>query len=107
MYGFPTQTRKEAIAALDFTRRLYRDGLIQSSYWHRFALTAHSPIAKDPAAFGITIPPTTTPLFAHHEISYHEATAPDWKTIGESLRVANYNFMRGAGLDLPAAKWMT
>ena len=109
MYGFPTQTKNEALAALDFVGRLYRDGLIQSSYWHRFALTAHSAIAREPEKFGIALdpaPPSFSPRFALNEIAYTEPSAPDWKTIGAVLRTANYNFMRGVGLDIPAREWM-
>ena len=108
MYGFPTQTREEILSALDFIRRLYRDGFVQSSYWHRFALTAHSPIARNPGKFGIALLPEPAPAsrFARNEIPYAEPAAPDWLRIGESLRIANGNFMRGAGLDVPAKQWL-
>ena len=113
MYGFPTQTLRETAAALDFVRKLYADGLLHSTYWHRFALTTHSELARNPAKFGIKLRGAPSPddatarRFALNEIEYDElAPAPDWIAVGAALRAANYNFMRGAGLDIPAREWL-
>ena len=111
MYGFPTETEREAVAALGHVRRLFREGLVQSAFFHRFALTVHSPIARDPAAFGIRVrapaaaPGRRRPVFARNEIPFEEPGAPDWDRIGKGLRLALYNYMRGAGLSKPLAFW--
>jgi hypothetical protein len=113
MYAFPTQTEQEALGALDFVRELFCENLIQSAFWHRFALTVHSPVAKNPEAFGIEVcPPPAAPskprgagVFARNEIGFYEKGAPDWDRIGHVLKVALYNFQMGAGLDKPAAYW--
>ena len=107
MYGFPTETRDEAIGALEFVRQCFADGILQSAFWHRFALTAHSGIAREPEKFGIVIDKMkiSGPRFALNEIAYHEAKAPDWDAIGEVLRTALYNYMIGRGLDTPASQW--
>jgi hypothetical protein len=113
MYAFPTQTEKEALGALDFVRELFMEDLVQSAFWHRFALTVHSPVAKDPAAFGIVLreppPAPTRPkgagVFARNELSFYEPGAPDWGRIGRILRVALYNFQQGRGLDRHASYW--
>jgi hypothetical protein len=113
MYAFPTQTEAEALGALDFVRELFAADLVQSAFWHRFALTVHSPVAKDPAAFGIKVheppPPPKRPrgagVFARNELSFDEPGAPDWDRIGRILRVALYNFGQGRGLDRPASYW--
>ncbi|HEX3006228.1 MAG TPA: radical SAM protein, partial [Bacteroidales bacterium] len=44
MYGFPTQSVQETVDSLEVVRQLFMNGLIQSGFWHQFALTAHSPI---------------------------------------------------------------
>jgi hypothetical protein len=108
MYGFPTQTEDETVAALEYVRQRFADGHIQSAYWHRFALTAHSPIARDPAAFGIRLLPEVVPgrRFARNEIPYEEPGAPDHARLGEGLRLALYNYMLGLGLDRPAHVWL-
>jgi hypothetical protein len=113
MYAFPTQTEAEALGALDFVRGLFAENLVQSAFWHRFALTVHSPVAKDPAAFGIEVcnPPSApvrpkgAGVFARNELAFIESDAPDWDRIGRVLRVALYNFGQGRGLDKPASYW--
>lgn len=107
MYGFPTETEKETHGALDFVRKLFRDGLVQSAFWHRFALTVHSPIAKNPEKFGIIPeqPDTQHPRFALNELNYSEPGAPDHAKFGPALSLAVYNYMQGKGLDLPVSFW--
>ncbi len=78
MYDFPTETKKEQREAERYVKRLAREGLIQSCFWHRFALTVHSPIAAHPEDFGIVV--TTPPprradrVFARNELDYEYAT---------------------------------
>ncbi len=111
MYGFPTQTEREAIAALGRVRRFFREGLIQSAFFHRFALTVHSPIAKTPEKFGILVgrrrpaAPRAPRTFARNEIPFEEPNAPDWDRIGKGLKLALYNYMRGAGYSKPLNFW--
>ncbi|MBP7568686.1 MAG: radical SAM protein, partial [Acidobacteria bacterium] len=105
MYGFPTQTERETVAALDTVRRLFREGCLHSAYWHRFALTAHSPIARTPAAYGIRLLPARRGGFARNELPYTEPEGIDHERLGPGLRKAVYNFMHGIGLDTPARQW--
>lgn len=112
MYGFPTQTEKEALAALGHVRRFFREGLVQSAFFHRFALTVHSPIAKDPEKFGIRLAQSrgvaenkARKTFARNEIPFDEPGAPDWDRIGKGLRLALYNYMRGTGYSKPLSFW--
>ncbi|MBR0459502.1 MAG: radical SAM protein [Victivallales bacterium] len=108
MYGFPTETEAEALHALRFVRDCFAEDLIQSAYWHRFALTAHSAIAQDPARFGIRLLPDSHkgPRFAHNEIPFEEPGAPDWDRIGKALKTALFNYMLGTGFDIPPRKWL-
>ncbi|MFN9709909.1 MAG: B12-binding domain-containing radical SAM protein, partial [Bacteroidota bacterium] len=39
MYGFPTQTDQETIDSLEMVRQLFKAGVLQSAYWHQFAMT--------------------------------------------------------------------
>lgn len=109
MYAFPTETKDEALGALDYVRGLFKANLIQSAFWHRFALTIHSPIAREPEKFGIRILPfegDAAHRFACNEIFFEESGAPDWERIGSALHLATYNYMRGQGLDRPISFWM-
>ncbi len=107
MYGFPTQTEAETIGALETVRQLFEAGVIQSAYWHRFALTVHSPIAQTPERFGIRLiaEKGAAPIFACNETQYEEPAAPDHDRLGEGLHFALYNFMLGLGLDVPVEEW--
>lgn len=108
MYAFPSETEDEAFGALDFIRGLFKDGLVQSAFWHRFALTVHSPIAAEPQRFGITIKRTGKRkgyVFRRNELEFSEDGAPDWNIIGKALNLAMYNYIEGRGLDKPVAFW--
>jgi hypothetical protein len=108
MYAFPTETEKEAFGALEFVRDLFREDLLQSAFWHRFALTVHSPIAADPDRFSIS---AVSPkgrrgrIFRRNELSFREPGAPDWDVIGRALDLAMYNYVEGRGLDKRADFW--
>jgi len=105
MYGYPTQTEQETINSLEMVRQLFEAGCIQSGFWHRFALTAHSPIAADPDAFGITILPEPAVTFARNELSYTDPVKTNHDKLGEGLRKALFNYMHGVGFDVPVHKW--
>jgi radical SAM superfamily enzyme YgiQ (UPF0313 family) len=108
MYGFPTQTVQETIDSLEVVRRLFKNKNLSSAYWHRFALTVHSPVGKNPEKFKIKIHPPKVPqegLFALNEVSYSEEHFVDHDMLGSGLRRALYNYMLGLGLDMDVREW--
>ena len=74
MYDFPSETKAEQKGAERYVKSLAKRGLIHSAFWHRFALTVHSPIVKDPASFGIRVtsaaPKRKDRVFAINELDY-------------------------------------
>jgi len=70
MYGFPTQTQEETREAEGAVGKLCDEGILHSVYWHHFALTAHSPIAREPDRYGIRLTEETEAIFARNEIPY-------------------------------------
>ena len=80
MYDFPTETKAEQKEAERYVKDLGRRGLIQSCFWHRFALTVHSPIAQRPSDFGIVIttppPKRSDKVFARNELAYEYKEVP-------------------------------
>ena len=71
MYGFPTETLQEQRQAERYVKSLADKELIYSAYWHRFALTVHSPIFKDPRMFSIKVLPLPKgEIFALNEVAY-------------------------------------
>ena len=105
MYGFPTQTAQETMDALERVRQLFAAGCIQSAYWHRFSVTAHSPIGRDPAKFGIRILPEPLVSFARNDLAFEDPTGVDHDTLGVGLRKALYNYMHGLGMDSDVRFW--
>lgn len=105
MYGFPTQTQQETVDALELVRQLFMAGCIQSAYWHQFLATAHSPIGKNPEAFGIRILPEPDVSFARNDLEFEDPTGCDHVELGVGLKKALYNYMHGAGLDLDVRIW--
>ena len=75
MYDFPTETKAEQRGAERYVRSLAKRGLVQSCYWHRFALTVHSPIAREPEKFGIIVKPIES-NFAKNELEYVRKNRP-------------------------------
>jgi radical SAM superfamily enzyme YgiQ (UPF0313 family) len=105
MYGFPTQTVQDTVDALEYVRQLFAAGCIQSGFWHRFACTVHSPVGKDPAAYGVTLRPLPPGSFAKNDIGFHDATGTDHDALGVGLKKALYNYMHGIGLDDNVRQW--
>jgi radical SAM superfamily enzyme YgiQ (UPF0313 family) len=109
MYGFPTQTAAETIDALERVRQLFEAGCIQSAYWHRFSVTAHSPVGKDPEKFGISLKEKRLPKgarrFARNDLPFEDATGVDHEFLGEGLRRALYNYMHGLGFEMDVREW--
>lgn len=52
MYGFPTETLQETVDALETVRRMFDEGIVQSAFWHRYAMTCHSPSGLTPEKYG-------------------------------------------------------
>lgn len=105
MYGFPSQTTAETVNALEIVRQMFECGCLQSAYWHRFALTTHSPMAASPASFGIRLVPEPQASFARNEIPYEDLSNTDPEPLAAGLRKAVYNFLHGAGIDNDVRTW--
>ena len=108
MYGFPTQTEKELYDSLGRVRDLFAEGLIQSAFWHRYAMTCHSPSGRNPESVGarhVADYRFGFNPFANNEIPFEVDNEPDWSRFGEGLNVATYNYMRQTGFDVPLKKW--
>ena len=105
MYGFPTQTYQEVVDSLEVVRQLFRADLTGSAFWHRYAMTRHSPSGGDPARYGVRIKNNTVNRFANNEVDFAENRNYDINMAGMALRKAVYNYMRGSGLETPVDKW--
>jgi hypothetical protein len=104
MYGYPTETLQETVDALDLVRQLFAAGILHSAYWHRFALTVHSPAFAQADTLGIKIQPPASG-FACNEIAFAEPSDFDPKDLAPGLRKAIYNYMHGVALRANLRTW--
>jgi radical SAM superfamily enzyme YgiQ (UPF0313 family) len=105
MYGFPTQTAQETVDSLEVVRQLFEAGIVQSGYWHRFSMTAHSPVGKNPAKYQVAaIGPEPGP-FAWNDLWHDDPLGADHETFGPGLAKSLYNYMHGVALREPLSFW--
>ena len=105
MYGFPTQTVQDTVDALEYVRQLFEHGCIQSGFFHRFSCTVHSPVGKDPAAFGVQLIALPEITFAKNDIGFIDPTGVDHDILGIGLRKALYNYMHGLCVQDDVRRW--
>ncbi len=105
MYGFPTQTVQETVDSLEYVRQLFETGCIQSGFFHRFTCTVHSPVGKNPEAYGVTLIPLPPVTFAKNDIAFIDPTGVNHDVLGQGLKKAIYNYMHGVGFDEDVRNW--
>lgn len=105
MYGFPTQTEQEIVDSLEIVRQFFELELLQSAFWHRFILTKHSQIFREPENFKIQLSNKGANPFANNDVNFVCANSPDYDKYSFYLEKAIYNFMHGACLDFGPEKW--
>jgi hypothetical protein len=105
MYGFPTQTAQETIDSLEMVRQLFSLGILQSAFWHQFAMTAHSPVGLEPDKYKVVKETAEIGSFANNDIVHHDPTGADHDSFSFGLKKSLLNYMYGIGLDEPLQKW--
>jgi radical SAM family protein len=104
MYGYPTQTIQETVDSLEMVRQLFEVGILQSGFWHQFAMTAHSPVGMFPEEFGV-IPEMNEILFANNDIQFKDKTGIDHDKFSFGLKKSLFNYMHGICFDYPLQDW--
>ena len=105
MYGYPTQTVQETVDSLEMVRQLFEIGVIQSGFWHQFALTAHSPVGLNPEKFDIIPIDNQIGTFANNDLLYKDKTGIDHEQFSFGLKKSLYNYMHGICFDYPLQDW--
>lgn len=105
MYGFPTQTAQETIDALEMVRQLFDTGALQSGFWHRFAMTSHSPVGLNPAQFRVQRTGPHFGGFADNDLYHDDPEGANHDLFGDGLSKSLFNYMHGVGLDFPLKQW--
>jgi hypothetical protein len=105
MYGFPTQTAQETIDSLEMVRQMFEAGILQSGFWHQFAMTAHSPVGMHPELFGVKRETDQEGTFANNDLVHLDPSGTDHEAFSYGLKKSLLNFMHGIGLDFPLQDW--
>lgn len=105
MYGFPTQTAQETIDSLEMVRQLFELGIVQSGFWHRFSMTAHSPVGLAPSDFGVIKSGPSMGTFANNDLFHEDPEGTDHSLFSEGLKKSLFNYMHGIGFDFKLNKW--
>jgi len=105
MYGFPTQTAQETIDSLEMVRQLFMHNVLQSGFWHLFAMTAHAPIGVDPGAFRVVRTGPEQGFFAENDLSHEDPEGTEHELFSEGLKKALFNYMHGICFDFKLQEW--
>ena len=110
MYGFPTETLQESLDALENVRRMFDEGIVQSAFWHRYAMTCHSSSGLHPESVGARRTSLQPHPFCNNEVDWLPMEGDcqfdyDIDELGRGLRLATYNYMNDFGIDQPVRSW--
>ncbi len=104
MYGYPTQTIQETVDSLEMVRQLFEVGILQSGFWHQFAMTAHSPVGMFPEEFGV-IPELNPITFANNDINFKDKTNINHDKFSFGLKKSLFNYMHGICFEYELQDW--
>ncbi len=105
MYGFPTQTEQETIDSLEVVRQLFEQQCIQSAFWHRFSMTVHSPVGKNPEKYKVKKTGPEQGDFANNDLIHEDPTGANHDLYSDGLKKALYNYMHTIEIERPVDEW--
>ena len=105
MYGFPTQTKQETIDSLEMVRQMFELGILQSGFWHQFAMTAHSPVGLNPEKYQVINHSIELGIFANNDMIHEEKSGLIHDQFSYGLKKSLFNYMHGVGFELSLNEW--
>ena len=112
IYGFYNETPQMLIDSAETLRQLYKAGLVDSSFWHKFTLTEHSEVFSK---WKKGLCPDLNPEFPGEdakdgrkpfaEYGLHFKGENRSEKYGQPLMLALEAWMHGESLDKPVQKW--
>ena len=104
MYAYPTQTVQETIDSLEMVRQMFELGILQSGFWHQFAMTTHSPVGMNPEKYKVTAHKNEI-TFADNDVAFSDSTGIDHNQFSYGLKKSLYNYMHGICFDFDLQEW--
>lgn len=105
MYGYPSQTAQETIDSLEMVRQLFEAGVIQSGFWHQFAMTVHSPVGMFPGQFKVQRNNDKVGTFANNDLEFSDPVGCDHDAFSHGLKKSLLNYMHGLCFDYRLQEW--
>ena len=105
MYGYPTQTVQETVDSLEMVRQMFDLGILQSGFWHQFAMTAHSPVGMFPEKFNVIKDTEAIGTFANNDINFTDATGINHDQFSFGLKKSLFNYMHGICFEYKLQDW--
>ena len=105
IYGYYNETPQMLIDSVETLRQLFKVGLLDSSFFHKFTLTKHSTLF---AEWEQGKHPNLHPIFPKNSFTDYELHfkgEEKSEKYGEPLSIALNAWMHGKGLDKPVEKW--
>jgi hypothetical protein len=84
---------------------MFEAGILQSGFWHQFAMTAHSPVGMYPERFSVVKDSEVIGTFANNDINYMDKTGIDHDKFSFGLKKSLFNYMHGICFDYPLQDW--
>ncbi len=109
IYGYWKESAQDLMNSMETLRQFYQQGLLDSSFWHKFTLTRHSRIYKEwqegkhPELKPVIA--TNAGMFAQNGLHF-EGEQKSQK-FGSGLNAALSAWMHGEALDAPVGSWFS
>jgi len=111
IFGFYKQTEQDLMNSMETLRQLFKAGLLDSAFWHKFTLTLHSTVYKEyeegkhPDLKIISGKNESEKRFAENDL--HFAGEHKSEKYSEGLNSALDAWMHGQKLDMNITKWFS
>ena len=115
IYGYWWEKPQDLINSMETLRQFYENGLLDSSFWHKFVLTRHSRVFKEwkqglikdlkPILNESALNGKETPLFAKNGLHFEGEKASE--KYGAALDYSLDEWMHGRDLKKPVQKWFS
>src|SRR5690606_22994927 len=93
------------IDSLEMVRQMFEVGILQSGFWHQFAMTAHSPVGMEPEKFGVVKESDIAGTFANNDIVHIDNTGANHDKFSYGLKKSLFNYMHGICFDYSLQDW--
>ena len=106
IFGFYNQTEQDLINSMETLRQLFKAGLLDSAFWHKFTLTLHSTVYKEKQEGkhkDLKILNKNKNRFAENDLNFEGENKSD--KYSDALNLSLDSWMHGKKLEMSVNKW--